>query len=132
MARHSGNVHELAMHESKVIQAVSNQFFQGSCSAWALDGNQAVVVNDLEVNVATLVLELDEVLADMHQIFICARRVGYDVEAFVLLHNNGIVNDTALLICEYGKGALTDWKLVQICDDQSFKEFLAVLADHSK
>lgn len=57
-----------------------------------------MILDNFEIYVPPLILKLSEVRPNVRKILGRARGVRYDVERVSLLHNNRIVDDTALLI----------------------------------
>jgi hypothetical protein len=100
MALNTLDGHEAAIHEGEILQALAHKLLNNSSSLGALDSNELVVINDLQVNIATLVLEGLEVSADMSEILVGTAGVRDDVKRVLVFADDGVVNDAAVLVGE--------------------------------
>lgn len=104
MALNTLDSHETTIHEREILQALSDKLLNNSRSLGTLDSNELVVINDLQINIATLVLEGFEVSTDMGQILVGTAGVGDDVERVLVFANDGVVDDAAVLVGEDREG----------------------------
>jgi len=100
MAINSLDSDEAGIHEGKVLQALADQRFKNRGGLGALKGDQRMIVNDLQVHITALVLERLEMSTDVGQILISTTCIRDDIERVLMLANNGVVDDTTVLVGE--------------------------------
>lgn len=103
MAINSLDRDKATIHERKIRQTLANQRFKDSSRLGALKSDQRMVINDLQVDITALVLESLEVSTDMSQILVSTASIRDDIERVLMLANNGVVNDTTVLVGEDGE-----------------------------
>lgn len=104
MALNTLDSHEATIHEREILQALAHKLLNDSGSLRALDSNELVVINDLHVNISTLVLEGLEVSTDMGQILVSTAGVRDDVERVLVFADDGVVNNTTVFVGENRQG----------------------------
>lgn len=125
------DVHEAAIHEGEILEALANETLKDLSGLGALKSNQLVVVNDLEVDIATLVLEVLEVGTDVSQILVGASGIRDNVERILVLADDGVINDATILVGEDRQGRGTDGQVLNVSDGDRLVELDTVLASDS-
>lgn len=131
MAVDTLDVHEAAIHEGEILEALADETLKDLSGLGALKSNQLVVVNDLEVDIATLVLEVLEVGTDVGQILVGASGIRDNVERILVLADDGVVNDAAILVGEDRQGRGADGQVLNVGDGDRLVELDTVLASDS-
>lgn len=125
------DVHEAAIHKGEILEALADEALKNLSGLGALKSDQLVIVNDLEVDIATFVLEVLEVGTDVGQILVGASGVRDNVERILVLADNGVVNDAAILVGEDRQGRGADGQVLNVSDGDGLVELDTVLASDS-
>lgn len=131
MAVDTLDVHEATVHEGKVLEALADKTLKDRSGLGALKSNQLVVVNDLEVDITTLVLEVLEVSTDVGQILVGASSVRDNVERVLVLADDGVVDDTTILVGEDRQSRGSHGQVLNVGDGDRLVELDTVLAGDS-
>lgn len=131
MAVDTLDIHEAAVHEGEVLEALADKTLKDRSGFGSLKGNQLVVVNDLEVDITTLVLEVLEVGTDVGQILVGASGIRDNVERVLVLADDGVVNDTAVLVGEDRQGRGAHGQVLNVGDSDRLIELDTVLTSDS-